>query len=114
MNKKMLEKYKNALLSEKSLIIKLIDRDSSVDVDGDEIDEIQGSLIASLQNQLSSRDKEKLLKIDLALSKISQKTFGKCEDCGDEILEKRLTFNPSSSTCVGCAEDREMEAKKRK
>lgn len=114
MNKKLLEKYKNALVAERDNIIKLISQDSSVDLDGDEIDEIQGSLIASLQNQLSSREREKLARIDVALSKISKKTFGLCEDCGEEILEKRLNFNPSCGTCVGCAEEREMEEKKKR
>lgn len=117
MNKKMLEKFKAELLSERERIIKLISsasQDTSVDFEGDEIDEIQGVLIASLQNQLSSRDREKVAKIDLALTKINNKTFGTCEDCGDEIPEKRLTFNPHSSTCVSCAEEREMDSKKRR
>ena len=117
MNKKMLEKFKLELLSERERIVKQMDslnQDSSVDVDGDEIDEIQGGLIASLQNQLSTRDREKVAKIDVALAKINNKTFGTCEDCGDEIPEKRLTFNPHSSTCVGCAESREMESKNRR
>lgn len=114
MNKKMLEKFKNELLSERERIVKAISQDSSVDFDGDEIDEIQGGLIASLQNQLSTRDREKVAKIDLALVKINNKTFGKCDDCGEDIPEKRLVFNPHSSTCVGCAEDREMANKKRR
>lgn len=113
MNKKLMEKFKEQLLEEKVKIIKAISQDSSVDLDGDETDEIQGGLIASIQNQLSTRDKEKLAKIDLALSKIAKKTFGLCEDCGEEILEKRLSFNPSSITCVSCAEEREMNERKR-
>lgn len=113
MNKKNLERFKNLLLEEKKKIAKQISQDSNVDLDGDEIDEIQGTLIASLQNQLSSRDREKLFKIDLALLKINNKTFGICEDCGDEIPEKRLTFNPYSLTCVTCAEDREIEQKRK-
>lgn len=113
MNKKMMEKFRGQLLEEKDKIIKAISQDSSVDLDGDEIDEIQGGLIASIQNQLSSRDKEKLSRIDMALAKISNKTFGLCEDCGEEILEKRLSFNPSSITCVSCAEEREINERKR-
>jgi DnaK suppressor protein len=116
MNKKMLEKFKNDLITERERIVhsmKNLNRDSIVDFDGDEIDEIQGGLIASLQNQLSTRDREKVAKIDLALSKINNKTFGACEDCGDDIPEKRLTFNPHSSTCVSCAEEREMNSKKK-
>jgi len=115
MNKKTLEKFKEELLSERQRIVQsIINQESIVDLDGDETDEIQGGIIASLQNQLSTRDREKVAKIDLALAKINNKTFGTCEDCGDEIPEKRLTFNPHSSTCVSCAEEREMENKKRR
>lgn len=113
----MLEKFRGELLSERERIVKSIalgNRDSNVDVDGDETDEIQGGLIAALQNQLSIRDKEKVAKIDLALAKIKNKTFGTCEDCGDEIPEKRLAFNPHSLNCVSCAEEREMANKKRR
>ncbi|WP_369075959.1 TraR/DksA C4-type zinc finger protein, partial [Escherichia coli] len=35
-------------------------------------------------------------------------------DCGDEIAEKRLMFNPHFLTCISCAEAREMEENNRK
>lgn len=113
----MLEKFKSDLVAERERIIKaieLLNQDSSVDLDGDEIDEIQGGLIAAVQSQLSTRDREKVAKIDLALSKINKKTFGTCEDCEEEIPEKRLVFNPYCSTCVGCAEEREVAKKNRR
>ncbi len=108
----MLEKFKSILLDEKTRISQTIRREAEVDTDGDEIDEIQAGLITALQNQLSIRDKEKLAQIDKALIKINSKTFGACDDCGEEIPEKRLSFNPYSSTCVSCAEEREMRTRK--
>jgi DnaK suppressor protein len=42
-----------------------------------------------------------------ALEKMDNNEYGLCDDCGDEIPEKRLSINPYFLTCVGCAEERE-------
>ncbi len=82
---------------------------TDIDVDGDEIDEIQGSLIASISSQLSQRDLQKLIQIDRAFKRMENDTYGSCEDCGDQISSKRLEINPYFSTCISCAEQREMD-----
>lgn len=108
MNKKNLEKIKSMLILERDKLIKTYqDKSHDIDDEGDEIDEIQANLINSINNHLSARDANKIKQIDAALKKIEDKTFGVCEDCEDEIPEKRLMINPCFSTCVGCAEDRE-------
>jgi len=110
-----LEKMKHLLLKEKSeLLSRAVSQDSSVDTDGDEFDEIQGNQLKEMQNQLCYRDNMKLIMIDNALSRLDNKVYGLCEDCGDFILEKRLMFNPYVSICVDCAEDREALDKQRK
>lgn len=48
-----------------------------------------------------------LLEIDEALRKIAEGTYGICEECGDEISEKRLRILPSASLCINCKEDKE-------
>lgn len=118
MNKKTLEKFEQILLQQKNNLIQIsksAERSSDIDSDGDETDAIQGNIIASLNSQLSIRDASKIKQINVALSKIESKTFGLCEDCNEEIPEKRLMFNPCSLTCVSCAEDRENnEIRRRK
>ena len=111
-----LKNIQDTLLNQKrQLIIKACqEEDIEVDVDGDECDEIQGNLLIGMQNQLNERNKKKLFKIDEALKRIEDKKYGLCEDCGDDIPEKRLLFNPCIDTCVDCAEDREHEEKQRK
>jgi DnaK suppressor protein len=84
-----------------------------VDIDGDETDEIQGTMLIELNNQLYTRNNSKLAQIDGALQRIDEKTYGLCEDCGEDILEKRLLINPYFLTCISCAEEREAENKKR-
>lgn len=48
-----------------------------------------------------------LLEIDGAVRKISEGTYGICDDCGDEISEKRLSILPSATLCINCQEDKE-------
>jgi DnaK suppressor protein len=48
------------------------------------------------------------MKIDNALKKIADGSFGNCEECGEEIAEKRLLINPGFITCIGCAEKLEL------
>jgi DnaK suppressor protein len=67
----------------------------------------------SLQKLSSHR--ETLLKIDEALRKLQEGTYGKCEDCGEEISEERLKVLPFAIYCRDCQEKIEfLEAIERK
>lgn len=57
--------------------------------------------------QLSTH-RETLLRIDEALRKLEEGTYGKCEDCGEEISEKRLKVLPFAIYCIDCQEKREQ------
>lgn len=57
--------------------------------------------------QLSTH-RENLLKIDEALRKLDEGTYGKCEDCGEDINEERLKLIPFAIYCVDCKEKREQ------
>jgi RNA polymerase-binding transcription factor DksA len=37
-----------------------------------------------------------------ALTRIEQKTYGQCTDCGHEIPEGRLDARPDAARCVAC------------
>lgn len=60
--------------------------------------------------QLSTH-RETLLKIDTALRKLQEGTYGVCEDCGDEIREERLKIMPFAIFCRDCQENRELMEK---
>lgn len=105
-------KIKDILVIEREAILSKFNQDMDIDFEGDEMDEIQANLIASINSQISMLDKDKLKKIDNALSKISNGSFGECEDCGDQIAEKRLLANPKFSNCISCAENLEIELRK--
>ena len=44
----------------------------------------------------------KLKDVDSALKKINTKEYGKCENCGKEIEEKRLKAYPEAKLCMKC------------
>jgi DnaK suppressor protein len=44
-----------------------------------------------------------LERIDRALAKLDEGTYGTCEGCGEPIPEKRLEAMPDSVHCVECA-----------
>lgn len=111
--KSVLDKIKKTLTDEREALLAR-NYSSEVDIDGDETDEIQGNIIATVNLQLSSRDSQKLVQIEGALKRIEEKRFGICEECEDFIAEKRLEHNPHFSTCISCAEQAEMESKQRK
>lgn len=89
-------------------------RDVDIDTDGDETDEIQAGILIDINNQLTTRNSEKLVQIAEALHRVDNKTYGLCLDCGEMIPEKRLLINPYFQTCISCAEEREAEVKQRK
>lgn len=117
LKKTFLKKIKTLLLAQKKelyLSVSTKNASNDVDMDGDEIDEIQGSLIVQLSDQLNLRNKDKLSKIEEALQKIENQTYGLCEECGEEIAEKRLLFNPHFLSCIDCAESREINFSQRR
>jgi len=55
-----------------------------------------------------STHRENLVKIDEALRKLNEGTYGICEDCGDDISEERLKILPFAIYCIDCQEKREQ------
>ena len=69
------------------------------------------SRMDALQGQAMSQERERrreiqLQKIAAALRRIEQGEYGYCVECGDEIALKRLQFDPATSLCFDCANDK--------
>ena len=62
-------------------------------------------------NNLLIRDRERKLlgKVEEALERVENKTFGYCEECGNEIGKERLLIRPVTTFCVACKESLEAE-----
>ena len=62
---------------------------------------------------LRIRDRERKLigKIKEALERIDNKTYGLCEECGEDISEARLKARPVTTLCIDCKKHQENEEK---
>jgi len=58
--------------------------------------------------RIRDRERKLIAKIDEALRKIENGTYGICELCGNEIEEERLKARPVASYCIECK--RKLEA----
>ncbi len=74
----------------------------------------QATLESERSFELRIKDRERKLigKVQEALKKIGDGTYGVCESCGDAIAVKRLQARPVTSYCINCKA--EMEAEERR
>ena len=112
--KTFLKEMKDILLEQRKEIVSSTYQPRDIDTDGDETDSIQANMLIELGNQLNTRNSSKLIRINGALQRIEDKSYGLCEECEEQIPEKRLLANPYFLTCVVCAEARELEEKQRR
>jgi RNA polymerase-binding transcription factor len=105
-----------ALLEEKRAALvdrarKTLDEDMSLDTNdlADEVDLAASEILQSFEFQLRGREKGLLAKLDLALRKIEDGTFGICERCEEPIGMKRLEARPETTLCIACKEDQERD-----
>ena len=118
MTKEQLEYFKKKLLKLKSSILNggvlsnTEDLHTSTDDLSDEAD--LANNVVSQQVSFNIRDRElaKVRQIDLALERIEDGTYGCCDDCNEEISQKRLENQPWTDLCIVHAEEREREQQK--
>ena len=63
--------------------------------------------------RLRGREQRLLKKIEEALERIDNNTFGICDDCGLEIDLKRLAARPVTTMCIECKMHQEEDEKRR-
>ena len=64
--------------------------------------------------ELKGREQKYLTKINRALERMEDGTYGECVDCGDSIPEKRLQARPAAVLCITCKDKREESERNRK
>ncbi|MDI6743308.1 MAG: RNA polymerase-binding protein DksA [Smithella sp.] len=64
----------------------------------------RASLESDRNFELRIRDRERklILKMQEAIKRIDEGTFGICDDCGGPISEKRLMARPVTTQCIDC------------
>ncbi|MBI2026510.1 MAG: TraR/DksA C4-type zinc finger protein [Deltaproteobacteria bacterium] len=95
------ELYKNALKVADSNILS----DEKKTLDEVDLASIETDWINSIR--IKDREKNLILKIQQALKRVTEGTFGICLGCGDDICEKRLLARPVTTHCIDCKQLRE-------
>jgi DnaK suppressor protein len=115
MDKKQLEQFKVLLLKHRQQILNsgMVNNSEDLHVSQEDLsDETDlASSLVSQQISVSIRERElfKLKRIDFALERIAEGTYGHCEECDDEIGLKRLENQPWAELCIFHAEEKERE-----
>jgi len=75
----------------------------------------QASVEVEKNYELRIRDRERrlIMKMKEAIQRIDNGTYGICDDCGNEISEKRLMPRPVTTQCINCKTEQEKREKVR-
>jgi DnaK suppressor protein len=118
MKKKELDQLKELLEGEKRRILRHLEdiSDTSVaDLDTPSGDSVDLAALEINQNSLvkvGKRELNHLKKIDVALKKMDDGTYGECESCGEQIGVARLLARPVAQLCIDCKTAQENEERK--
>ena len=117
LNQKELKRFKKMLEDSRTAILanarKTMEEESNFDTDDlpDEIDQASSEYAQSMVFRLRDREKFLLKKIEKALLRIEDGTFGMCERCEEPISAKRLEARPVTTLCIRCKEEQEKKEK---
>lgn len=116
-----LEDLKTALDAEKAAVVEeLADYGKVVEEDEDGEDEFEGSSLSegeeSAPEDAADNIEELQVNVPLvaelearyraiksALARMQDGTYGRCEECGEEIDVERLEADAAAATCIACA-----------
>lgn len=112
-----MKKFQKTLLEEKQRILNnsknAMRTELAVSPDDlpDETDLAASEINQNLIFKLRDRERLLLLKIDEALSRIGDGSFGTCLECEENIEPRRLEARPVSTLCIACKEAEEHKEK---
>lgn len=72
------------------------------EADPELVDHITADAGRDLAAELLTQEAATAHDIELALAKLENGRYGRCEDCGDEIPATRLRAVPWARLCLGC------------
>lgn len=118
MKKKDLDNFKKILLEEKKKILNHLQNlsdsqdEEEITPSGDSVDIASLEINQANLTKIGKRETYLLKKIDLALEKIENGTYGECEFCGEQIAVARLMARPVAQLCIDCKTEQENNERK--
>lgn len=65
----------------------------------------------SFELRIRGRERKLMDKVEQALNRIEEGTYGICEGCGEDISVKRLKARPVATYCIDCKTQQEQREK---
>ena len=111
MRKTDLVKFKKIFLEQRNQILNnvtLVDENLMVrPEDKDEVDQANADIEQNMRMQLKNRETFTLRKINEALKRIDEGSYGSCQNCEEPIEVRRLQARPTTTLCIACKEEEE-------
>jgi DnaK suppressor protein len=107
------KKFEKLLMRDREMLLanarRAMSGDIHLDPDDfpDEIDSASSESGLAFIGRLRERERVLLQKIDAALDKIRDGSYGKCVSCGEDIGIKRLEARPVAELCIDCKSQQE-------
>ena len=76
----------------------------AIEQHADQLDELQQASQRDLEISTLNRESQQLREVRAALRRITEGSFGVCEQCGEDIHSKRLAAIPWTAFCIECQE----------
>ncbi len=112
-----IKKFKKLLMEEKARIMNsnFMSSNEDLEISSDDLPD-ESDFASSVVNQAVStslRDQNvlELKRIEEALERLDAASYFECDECGDNIEEKRLEALPTTKFCISCAETFEHKRK---
>jgi DnaK suppressor protein len=118
-NQRELKRFERLLLTRRRELLEEAERTVGGMTDSRETfaDPADRATLESNRNaMLRIRDRERKLigKIDDALQRIGDGSYGLCEECGQPIGFERLKARPVTTRCIDCKSDQEAEERRQR
>ncbi len=110
-----IKEIEHMLFNQRGELLRLISRSSASEKDISKLErgDLQDMAATSLEREMTfamgSREREEFRMINSALKKITLKTYGICEGCGENINIKRIKILPFAQYCMECKSSMEQE-----
>ncbi|MBJ6752289.1 MULTISPECIES: RNA polymerase-binding protein DksA [Geomonas] len=114
MNTEKLEYFRGILQEEKRSLLEeagrtVMEMNSDTTNFPDPTDRATQESDRTFELRIRDRERKLIVKIQEALNRIDQGTFGICEVCEEDISEARLKARPVTTLCIDCKMEQEKK-----
>jgi DnaK suppressor protein len=106
----LLEERRHELISEASRTVDGMGENREQFPDPTDRASLEGN--RNLLLRIRDRERKLISKIDEALGRIEDGSYGKCEECGADIGIERLKARPVTTLCIDCKSLQEAQERK--